>query len=125
MSGFCARVLSAIVGDGVGPGEQVVQEACVRIVHVLGNLREQVLEVFIRLQTICLRRLHKAVDRGAVLGAVDGVKDMPIVAAYAERSDRSLTGGVIYGMQIAAASGRWCGAKQPRCGGSGRRRFLV
>ena len=26
-------------------------------------------------------------------------------------------------VQIAAASGRWCGAERPRCGGSGRRTF--
>ena len=45
MRGFRARILSAIVGDGVGPGEQIVQEVCVRIVHVLGDLREQVLEI--------------------------------------------------------------------------------
>ena len=64
---------------------------------MLGNLREQVLEVFIRLQTICLRRLHKAVDRGAGLGAVNRIADVPIVTANTERSDRSLTGGVIYG----------------------------
>ena len=96
MSVFLTRILSALVGNGAGPREQIIQEACVRIVHVLGNLREQVLEIFIRLQTICLRCLHDAVDRGAGLGAVNGVKDTPIVAAYAERSDCSLTGGVIY-----------------------------
>ena len=94
---FLTMVLSALVGNGVGPGEQIIQEACVRITHVLGNLREQVLEIIIRLQTICLRCLHDAVDRGAGLGAVNGVKDTPIVAAYAERSDCALTGGVIYG----------------------------
>ena len=97
MSVFLTRILSALVGNGVGPGEQIIQEACVRIVHVLGNLREQVLEIFIRFQTICLRCLHDAVDRGAGLGAVNGVKDTPIVAAYAEWSDRALTGRVIYG----------------------------
>ena len=64
---------------------------------MLENLREQVLEIFIRLQMFRLRYLHDAVDRGAGLGAVNGVKDTPIVAAYAERSDCSLTGGVFYG----------------------------
>ena len=97
LSGLRARIFSAIVGNGVGPRGQIVQKACVRIVHVLWNLHEQVLKIFIRLQTIRFRCFHYAVDRGANPDAVNGVQDTPIVAAYAERSDYALTDGVIYG----------------------------
>ena len=95
LSGFRARVLSALVRDGVWQGEQTVQEASVRIVHVLWDFSEKIFEVW--LKTICLRRLHKAVDRGAGFGAVERIKEVSIVTATAERTDRSLTGGVIYG----------------------------
>ena len=79
---------SADVRDGVRPWKQILQEGGIGVFHVFGDLSEQVLQVFIWLQTICFCCLDEAVDRGAGPRAVYGVKDMPIVAAHAERTDR-------------------------------------
>lgn len=88
---------SADIRDSIRPREQLLQEGGIGVFHMLGDLSEQVLQVFIRLQTIRFCCLDEAVDRGAGFSAVYGIKDMPIVATDAERTDRSLTGGIIYG----------------------------
>ena len=57
------RALSAKVRDGIGAGKQIIQEGRIRIIHVLGNLGEQALEIFIDFQMICLCNLDNAANR--------------------------------------------------------------
>ena len=60
------------------PGKQVFQEVQAGIVHMLRNLRQQMLRIFVDLQPVRLDRFHQAVDNSTGLSAVDGVNDVPV-----------------------------------------------
>ena len=60
------------------PGKQVFQEVQAGVVHMLRDLRQQMLQIFVDLQSIRLGRFHQAVDNSAGLRAVDGVNDVPV-----------------------------------------------
>ena len=67
---------SADVRDGVRPWEQLLQEGGIGVVHVLWDLSEQMLQVFIRLQMICLCGLDQAVNCRAVRVGSNGPQNV-------------------------------------------------
>ena len=89
--------LAAFLRQLLRPGEQVVQEGQAGVVHVLRDLGQQVLQVFVDLQLVRLGRFHQAVDHCAGLGTVDGVDDVPVGPANGEGTDRTLCCRVVDG----------------------------
>ena len=77
------------------PGEEVIQEVQAGVVHVLRDLRQQVLQVFVDLKPVRLGCFHQAVDDRTGLGTMDGVDEVPVGSANGERPDRTLRGRVV------------------------------
>ena len=60
------------------PGKQVFREVQAGSLHMLRNLRQQMLRIFVDLHPVRLGRFHQAVDNRAGLSTVDGVNDVPV-----------------------------------------------
>ena len=53
-------------------GEQAFQKLRTGIIHMLLDLRQQMLQIFVDLQIVGLGSLHQTVDRCAGFGTVEG-----------------------------------------------------
>lgn len=60
------------------PRKQVFQEVQTGALHMLRNLRQQMLQIFVDLQLVRLGRFHQAIDNSTGLRTVDGVNDVPV-----------------------------------------------
>ena len=69
------------------PGKQIFQEVHIGFIHMLRNLRQQVLQIFVDLQVICLGSLHQTIDGRTGFGTMDGINDMPVGSSNGERPD--------------------------------------
>ena len=91
---FC---FAAALGQSFRPGKKILYKAQAGILHVLGNLCQQVNQVLINLQVVGLGGFHQTVDRGTGLCTVDGVKDVPVGSTNSKGPDGSLYRRIING----------------------------
>ena len=91
---FC---LAAALRQGLRPGKKILYKAQSGILHVLGDLRQQMFQILINLQVVVLGGFHQAVDRGTGLCTVDGVNDVPAGPANGKGADGSLCRRIING----------------------------
>ena len=80
------------------PGKQVFQEVQAGVVHMLWDLCQQMLQIFVDLQLVRLGRFHQAVDNSTGLRAVDGVNDVPVGPPNGKGTDRTLCCRIINGV---------------------------
>ena len=80
-------LLTTFLRQFLRPGKQIVQKTQIAAVHVLRDLRQQILQIFVDLQLVRLGGFHQTVDDCTGLGTVDGVNDMPVCPANGERAD--------------------------------------
>ena len=85
----------ALLRQFLRPGKQLFQEVRVCFIHVLRNLRQQVFQIFVDLQVVCLGRLYQAVDGCAGFGIMDGINDMTVGSANGKGSDGPPCCGII------------------------------
>ncbi len=88
---------TASLRECLRPGQQFLYKGQIRIVHVLGNFRQQIFQILIDLQIVGLGGLHQAVNYGTGLGTMDGINDVPVGPANDERPDGPLCSRVING----------------------------
>ena len=81
-------LLAAFLRQLLRPGKQVFQEVHAGVIHMLWDLRQQMLQIIVDLQLVCFGGFHQAVDHGAGLSTVDGVNDMPVGTANGKEADR-------------------------------------
>ena len=67
---FC---FAAALGQGLRPGKKILYKAQAGILHVLGDLRQQMNKILINLQVVGLGGFYQTVDRGTGLCTVEGV----------------------------------------------------
>ena len=79
------------------PGKQVFQEVQTGVVHVLRNLRQQMLQIFVDLRLVRLGCFHRAVDNSTGLRAVDVVNGVPVGSPNGKGTDRTLCCRIVNG----------------------------
>ena len=90
-------LFAALLRQVLRPGEEVIQEVQTGIVHVLRDLGQQVLQVFVDLQLVRLGGFHQAVNHRTGFGSVNGINDMPVGTSHRKGTDRTLRGSVVNG----------------------------
>ena len=88
--GSYSDLFPAFLREDFRPGKQVFQEVQAGVVHMLWNLRQQMLQIFVDLQPVRLGRFHQAVDNSTGLSTVDGVNDVPVGSSNGKGTDRTL-----------------------------------
>ena len=83
---FQATSLSAVVGGGVGPGQQLVE----LFEMAVDDLGEDVGEVGVRIDAVELAGLDQRGDDRPVLAAAVGAGEERVLAIEGNRADRSL-----------------------------------
>lgn len=79
------------------PGEEAIQKVQTGIVHVLWDLGQQVLQIFVDLLSARLGGFCQAVNNGTAFGDLGGDHDMSVGVTQSERKDRPLCGSVLNG----------------------------
>ena len=87
--------LAALFRKLLRPREEVFQEVHAGVIHVLWDFRQQMLQILVDLQVVCLGGLHQTVDGCAGFGTVDGVNDVPVGATNGKGADSTLRCGVV------------------------------
>ena len=75
---FC---FAAVLGQGLRPGQKIFYKVQAGILHVLGDLRQQVNQILINLQVVGFGGFYQTVDHGTGLRSVDGINDVPVGSA--------------------------------------------
>ena len=77
---FC---FATALGQVLRPRKKILDKGQICIVHVFGNARQQIFQMFVNLQLVVLGGFYQTVDRGTGLRSVVGINDVPV--------DRSIT----------------------------------
>lgn len=92
----CLDQQLAFLLNGLRPGQEIVDEGAVSVVHVLRHHGKEIFEVIVDLQLVCFGCLYDAVDDRAGLGTLYGVDVHPVLPAEREWTDSPFRGIVVH-----------------------------
>ena len=79
------------------PWERIIQKSVVLVIQMLRNLREKILKIIIRFQSVGFRCFCNAMDYGVGLCPCDRIDCHPVFLTDVESPDRLLGGIIVHG----------------------------